>query len=56
MDKINWKNTNVLVTGADGFIGSHIAKALIDKGAKVTTMVRDLKKTNIDVSFIFIVN
>ena len=46
MDKIGWKNTNVLVTGADGFIGSHIAKALIDKGAKVTTIVRDLKKTN----------
>ena len=41
MDKINWKGTKVLVTGADGFIGSHIAKALIDKGAKVTTIVRD---------------
>jgi len=46
MDKIGWKNTNVLVTGADGFIGSHIAKALIDKGAKVTTIVRDIRKTN----------
>lgn len=46
MDKISWKNTNVLVTGADGFIGSHIAKALIDRSAKVTTVVRDLKKTN----------
>ena len=46
MDKINWKNTNVLVTGADGFIGSHIAKELIDKGAKVTTIVRDIKKNN----------
>ena len=46
MDKINWKSTNVLVTGADGFIGSHIAKALIDKGVIVTTVVRDLKKTN----------
>ena len=46
MDKLNWKNTNVLVTGADGFIGSHIAKELIDKGVKVTTIVRDLKKTN----------
>lgn len=46
MDKINWKNTNVLVTGADGFIGSHIAKALIDKGAEVVTIVRDIKKKN----------
>ena len=46
MDKINWKNTNVLVTGADGFIGSHVAKSLIEKGAEVTTIVRDIKKNN----------
>ena len=50
MDKINWKGTNVLVTGADGFIGSHVAKALNEKGAEVTTIVRDIKKkSNIDV-------
>ena len=50
MDKINWKGTKVLVTGADGFIGSHLAKALVEKGAEVTTIVRDLKrKNNIDV-------
>lgn len=46
MDKISWKSTNVLVTGADGFIGSHIAKALTEKGAEVTTIIRDIKKTN----------
>ncbi|MBN4049040.1 GDP-mannose 4,6-dehydratase [archaeon AH-315-M20] len=46
MDKINWKGANVLVTGADGFIGSHVAKALIEKGAEVTTIVRDIKKAN----------
>ncbi len=46
MDKISWKNTNVLVTGADGFIGSHIAKALVEKGARVVTIARDIKKTN----------
>jgi CDP-glucose 4,6-dehydratase len=47
---MNWKNKSVLVTGADGFIGSHIAKALVDKGAEVTTIVRDIKKkSNIDV-------
>ena len=47
---MNWKNTNVLVTGADGFIGSHIASALADKEAEVTTIIRDIKKTsNIDV-------
>ena len=47
---MNWKGMNVLVTGADGFIGSHIAKALVDKGSHVTTIVRDIKKTsNLDV-------
>ena len=46
MAKISWKDANVLVTGADGFIGSHIAKALVEKGSHVVTIVRDLKKTN----------
>src|SRR3989344_2462568 len=50
MDKISWKDTKVLVTGADGFIGSHVAKALIEKGAEVTTVVRDIKsKNNLDI-------
>lgn len=49
MDKINWKDANVLVTGASGFIGSHIAKALIEKEAEVSTIERDIKKSrNID--------
>ena len=50
MAQMNGKGMNVLVTGADGFIGSHIAKALVEKGAHVTTIVRDVKKTsNLDV-------
>ena len=46
---MNWKGANVIVTGADGFIGSHIAKTLADKGAEIITIVRDIKKrSNID--------
>ncbi len=50
MVKMNWKGVNVLVTGADGFIGSHLAKALVGKGAEIVTIVRDIKKrSNIDI-------
>ncbi|MBI4665160.1 MAG: GDP-mannose 4,6-dehydratase [Nitrospinae bacterium] len=34
------KNKNVLVTGAGGFIGSHLCEALVDAGASVTAMIR----------------
>ena len=48
--KINWEKSRVLVTGADGFIGSWIAKELVAKGADVYTIVRDIKRqSNIDV-------
>ncbi|MEW6068860.1 MAG: NAD-dependent 4,6-dehydratase LegB [Nitrospirota bacterium] len=33
------KNKKVLVTGADGFIGSHLVEALIDEGCKVKAFV-----------------
>lgn len=36
---MNWKNKKVLVTGADGFIGSHLTEKLLDKGAKVRAFV-----------------
>ena len=35
-----WKNKKVLLTGADGFVGSHLAEKLIDLGANVTIVVR----------------
>jgi len=41
-----WNGKNVLVTGADGFIGSWVAKTLIEKDANVITIVRDIKKKN----------
>lgn len=41
---MNWKEKNVFVTGADGFIGSWVAKRLVEEGANVTILVRDMKK------------
>ncbi len=36
----DWKNKNVLVTGAGGFIGSHLVEALLSRGARVRAFVR----------------
>lgn len=33
------KNKKILVTGADGFIGSHLVETLMDEGAEVTAFV-----------------
>jgi NAD dependent epimerase/dehydratase len=33
-----WNNRNILITGADGFIGSHLTEALIKRGARVTAL------------------
>lgn len=35
-----WKNKKVLLTGADGFVGSHLAEKLIDLGVHLTIVVR----------------
>ncbi len=37
---MNWTGRTVLVTGAGGFIGSHLTERLIDKGAQVRAFVR----------------
>ena len=36
---MNWKKTPVLVTGAGGFIGSHLTEELVRQGAKVRALV-----------------
>ncbi len=40
---MEWKNKHVFITGADGFIGGWLAKKLVENGAKVFVLVRDIK-------------
>jgi NAD dependent epimerase/dehydratase len=37
---MSWKGKQVFVTGADGFIGSHLAEALVQEGAAVTALAQ----------------
>ena len=37
---VDWTGRQVLVTGAGGFIGSHLAETLVRKGAKVRALIR----------------
>jgi dTDP-glucose 4,6-dehydratase len=37
---MDWRGKKVLVTGAGGFIGSHLCERLVDIGAEVTALVR----------------
>jgi CDP-glucose 4,6-dehydratase len=37
-----WRNKNVFITGATGLLGSWLVKYLIDAGANVTVLIRDL--------------
>jgi NAD dependent epimerase/dehydratase len=37
---LTWNERTVLVTGAGGFIGSHLAERLVERGARVRALVR----------------
>lgn len=37
---MSYKNKNILITGVSGFVGSHLAKELVDNGANVCGFVR----------------
>jgi CDP-glucose 4,6-dehydratase len=47
MKKNFWKNKSVLITGIQGFVGSHLAKELDKKGAIVWGLSRSVKEKNI---------
>ncbi|MGH9084361.1 MAG: GDP-mannose 4,6-dehydratase [Acidimicrobiales bacterium] len=37
-----WRNRRVAVTGGTGFLGSHLVSQLVERGADVTVLVRDV--------------
>ena len=39
-----WKNRNVLITGVSGFVGSNLAKNLLENGANVTGITQKKRK------------
>ena len=44
--KTSWNDRNAFVTGATGFIGAHVAKMLVERGAGVVCLQRDSVRSN----------
>ena len=47
MNKNFWKDKNVLITGAAGFVGSNLSKNLSKNGAKVVGLIQSKKKNSL---------
>lgn len=41
-----WNNRTAFVTGATGFVGAHVVRHLVEKGARVVCLQRDAVKAN----------
>lgn len=41
-----WNNRTAFVTGATGFVGAHVARLLVEQGARVVCLQRDAVKSN----------
>ena len=52
MKKDFWKNKNVFITGINGFVGGNLAKVLLDNGANVFGLIRNIDQK----SFLFYMN
>ena len=37
-----WKNKNVFITGVNGFVGSNVAEDLVNRGARVYGLIRNI--------------
>ena len=44
---MSWKNKRVFVTGANGFLGSHLTKNLVKRGANVFALIYEPNKGSI---------
>jgi dihydroflavonol-4-reductase len=45
-DSCHWNGRQVLITGATGFVGHHVAMQLLGAGARVRVLARDPSKSN----------
>ncbi len=49
-----WKDRNVFITGCTGLLGAHLTEMLVDRGANVVGLVRDLvPKSNLNLSGVY---